>query len=159
MKLKEWQKTCVTLLKNQTDRKVLWIVDREGNSGKSWLCKYLYDTEDCNLLIGGSNRDVSYTFKNGVAEIVVFDFCRSYGNIPYRLIESLKNGFLFSEKYESKVIHFESPKVLICSNRYPDWDQLSKDRWEVHSVTSNDVTGVILSPVPFEKKNLELNID
>ena len=40
-KLFHWQYQCLTLIKEQGDREVLWIVDGEENSGKTFFGQYL----------------------------------------------------------------------------------------------------------------------
>ena len=45
VRLYPWQRVALTMVKHQNDRQILWIVDEEGNTGKTFLCKYLRDTE------------------------------------------------------------------------------------------------------------------
>jgi hypothetical protein len=70
---------------------------------------------------------------------IIFDMTRENSEqINYSTIESLKNGIVFSGKYESrlKVAH-GSTKVLVMINREPDLDKLSRDRWQTMHIEGN----------------------
>lgn len=41
MDLKEWQTEAMEMLEAQDDRKILFVVDIEGNQGKTYLSKYI----------------------------------------------------------------------------------------------------------------------
>lgn len=43
--LRPWQEECVKRIKNQDSRKILFVVDEQGNTGKSELCKWLMVNE------------------------------------------------------------------------------------------------------------------
>lgn len=68
-------------------------------------------------------------------KIVIFDVCRTSEDgaikVVYEVMESLKNGYLVSGKYDSCAITFEVPHVLIMSNYAPDRRALSADRWKI----------------------------
>ncbi len=53
------------------------------------------------------------------------------GNVSYQAIEDLKNGALFSTKYESGMCVFNSPHVVVFANMAPDLNKLSADRWNI----------------------------
>lgn len=62
-----------------------------------------------------------YANLNPKPKIVIFDFVKSEeGKINYKIIECIKNGMLQSTKYESTVIYFERPHILVMSNFMPD---------------------------------------
>ncbi len=42
--LKDWQKKCVEMLRNQDPRRILFVVDEVGGKGKSMLAKHLLST-------------------------------------------------------------------------------------------------------------------
>lgn len=143
-KLRPWQDIVITNLKKQGDRKVLWVVDPEGNAGKSWLTKYLYSTLNAFMCTGGKIADVAYAYNR--QEYVVFDFTRSREEyVMYDVIESFKNGYLFSAKYNSVNKVFPHCKVVCFSNFWPDRSKLSKDRWDVHRIIGP--TGMLM-PAP-----------
>lgn len=51
--------------------------------------------------------------------------------IQYDFLEELKNGYLFSPKYESKVKTFKTPHVVVFMNEHPDMEKLSNDRYSI----------------------------
>lgn len=128
--LRAWQKVVIRKLLSQNDRKVTWVYDPTGNIGKSWLAGYLVVNHHAFLVEGGKRADVAYAYDN--QEIVVFDYTRSQEEqVNYSLIESFKNGRIFSSKYESHLKIFKKAKVLCLSNFDPDRSKLSADRWQV----------------------------
>lgn len=128
--LRKWQKHAVEKLEKQDDRKILWIHDSQGNLGKSWLGNWLVANKNAFLVEGGKNADIAEAYD--YQKIVVFDYTRCQEErVNYAVIESFKNGRIFSPKYESKMKIFESCQVLCLSNFDPDREKLSADRWQV----------------------------
>lgn len=129
-KLRSWQKIVFKKLSEQTDRKITWVYDPVGNMGKSWLANYLVAQHGAFLVEGGKRGDVAYAYN--FEDIVVFDYTRSQEEqVNYSLIESFKNGRIFSSKYDSGLKLFSSCTVLCLSNFDPDRTKLSEDRWQV----------------------------
>ena len=127
--LQPWQRLARRLLLDQSDRTVLWIYDPLGDTGKSYLAKYLKATlPSCILLESGKKADLANAFSN--EEVVIFDYTRSMETtINYSILENFKNGYLFSPKYNSSVKQFKSCKVMCLANFVPDLSKLSQDRW------------------------------
>ena len=76
------------------------------------------------------------------ASIVVYDFTRYkpfHVDIKgiYSAIESIKNGCFFSPKYKSTSTITACPHILAFSNRFPDINALSRDRWVIYFITPN----------------------
>lgn len=131
IELNDKQKIMLDHLKKQDDRQVTWICDPKGKTGKTWLSKYLIatDPEDCIRFENGKTKDIAYAY-NG-QNTIIFDFSRTLdGRVNYSIIESLKNGMLFSGKYNSTSKIFEIPKIIILANFAPDFSALSEDRWD-----------------------------
>ena len=54
----------------------------------------------------------------------------------YTVLESIKDGCATASKFNSEVVRFKSPNVVVVfSNSTPDIQQLSKDRWKVYCIT------------------------
>lgn len=131
VKLEEWQEEAIDRLENQTDRQVLWVRDWKGNRGKTFLAKYIQANENAYYINGGRACDIAYGYN--YQEYVIFDFTRSQEDnktVNYSLIESFKNGLLFSPKYTSMTKVFKPPKIVCFSNFEPNVDMLSEDRWD-----------------------------
>ena len=56
----------------------------------------------------------------------------------YEVIESVKNGVVFSTKYESQMKVFKTPHVIIMANFAPDESKMSSDRWDIRYLTEDD---------------------
>lgn len=136
-KMRPWQSKCVESLLQQDDREVLWVFDLEGNMGKTWLSKHLLCHEGAMIVRNGKCADIAYAFN--FEQIIVFDFTRSIEQfINYQVIESFKDGLMFSPKYHSQTKVFKPCKVVCFANFKPDRSKLSKDRWNVITLTRND---------------------
>ena len=142
--LRNNQKEIVDLFDNDEDplfgRKVHWFFELEGNWGKSIVCKYLVDNREA-LIVQGKNNDILYAVQQYIQiqkkspKIVVFDCPRcNQGHVSFQAIESIKNGCLFSGKYEGGMLRFDSPHVIVFSNEHPAGDELSLDRWEIREL-------------------------
>lgn len=112
-----------------------------GNVGKSYFAKYLAVTHGALKLEPGKKMDLAYIFAQKPAKIVIFDLSRTTAPDPetrsspldviYSLMESLKNGYLISTKYDSRAVMFEVPHVVVFANFPPDRTKMSDDRWDI----------------------------
>lgn len=139
--LRPWQTKCLDKLNEQNDRHVLWVYDPEGNTGKSWLAKYLYATKDALYATSGKKADVAYMWDHLNQDLVVFDFSRTTEErVNYDTIESMKNGLIMSGKYESKVkSSSKTMKVVVFANWMPDLKAMSLDRWDIMELENNNI--------------------
>lgn len=143
--LRPWQAEVWEILSGPPDpRRVLWYWENQGNVGKSWMAKYLSVLRDALILEPGKKTDLSYIFSKNPTMIVIFDLNRTTAPEPgttsspmdvvYSLMESLKNGYLVSTKYESNTLHFPTPHVLVFANWEPDQSKMSSDRWFIKNI-------------------------
>lgn len=121
-------------------REIHWYWERTGGWGKSILCKYLVDQMGA-LVVQGASKDVlcgiaRWIEKNDEApRMVVFDIPRvNQGHVSYQAMEAIKNGCFFSGKYESGMVRFNSPHILVFANEPPERTKLSQDRWCVFAL-------------------------
>ena len=139
LELKDWQKIIMEDIKKKDDRKIIWVYDEKGNAGKTTFAKYLCKNYGA-LYVSGKSADIKYAIaqcleEDKEVEICIWDFPRSLENyVSYEAIEAVKNGIFFNSKYESGMCVFESPCVIIFSNFEPDYEKLSKDRWDVRKL-------------------------
>ena len=135
--LRQWQQVLYNDLERQVDpRKIIFIVDREGNSGKSWFCDYVKELkENVQILTPGKKTDMALAFCT-TTEILFLDAPRSKQSefIQYDFLEDIKNGRIFSSKYASKMKDFPSPHVVVMMNEDPDMNKLSNDRYDIRQV-------------------------
>nr|QKV51285.1 putative replication associated protein [Crucivirus sp.] len=134
------------------DRSIIWYVDPEGNQGKSWMCNYLMCVRNALVLGNAKSSDIAHIW-NG-EDIVVFDFSRSQeSHINYGIIEDIKNGRVFSPKYNGKVKIYMSPHIVCFSNFHPELSKMSQDRWDIR----NPQDGIIQVDIVQDPISNELN--
>lgn len=126
-------------------RELYWFYEKEGGWGKSTVALHLVDFCDA-ILMGGANNDilfamVEYLKAHGgeAPKTIVFDIPRVNGNsVSYSAIESIKNGVIFSPKYESGMVRFNRPHIIVFSNQYPETHKMSEDRWIIENLNKDD---------------------
>jgi hypothetical protein len=118
-------------------RVIYWFWETKGGYGKTTVCKYFVDQMGA-ILLGGACKDCLYGFAQYIEEhgeapdIVIFDIPRvNKGAISYQAIEAIKNGMIFSPKYESGMKRFNSPHVIVFSNDEPEYESFTDNRWRV----------------------------
>lgn len=144
-----WPSKIQEILESKPDkRNILWVFDGQGKNGKSDFAKLQVLRQKALLLSWDGARDIFYARKmEPHKSTILFDFTRSipkYVDIHelFSAIESLKNGLLFSSKYESGQLVTPSPHIIIFSNWLPpNPRQLSRDRWKIVRIgnTSKDL--------------------
>ncbi|KAH3874577.1 hypothetical protein DPMN_037823 [Dreissena polymorpha] len=113
--LRRWQRAAMKMVDIQTNRQILWIYEEKGNTGKTFFGQYLASLHGAIELENGATKDLAYAYSG--EPIVCFNFPRSQeGSINYHFLELLKDGCLFSSKYESRVKTFKPPKVVVFAN-------------------------------------------
>lgn len=136
---RKWQKKVLEICESKSEpRKIHWFWEDEGNTGKSFLARYIYNKYKCILAEGKKdnilNQTLMYQEKNDDEdpEIILVDIPRTIENkyVSYTVLEKLKDCLCYSGKYEGGVIQFiESPHIIVFSNEEPLWEKMSQDRW------------------------------
>lgn len=145
VKWHDWQQEILDIINGPVDkRKVYWYWSREGDIGKSFLARYISLKYD-SIIASGKTNDIfnqTLTWRNNHPRDlqlppVILDIPKSeYGRCNYASIEALKNGFLYSGKYEGGKVHGKSPHLIVFANREPKTDELSEDRWVIRDLSS-----------------------
>lgn len=142
--LKEWQLEINSLIEEEADdRTINWYYDFEGGQGKTTWCKGLcIERPNEVLYLSGKGTDVKYGVKTFIdneendLKVCIFDFTRTTENyISYEALEAIKNGLFYNSKYESEMVVFNAPHVIVFANFEPDVNKLSKDRWRIREIT------------------------
>lgn len=141
--LRPWQIEAVKKLEEQDDRKILFVVDREGNTGKTFLANWLEAVKQARVLSNMASADAKYLMESE-DQFVVFDLVRSsLDYVNYGCIEEIKNGCFTSTKNECRRKVYERVmKVVVFMNQYPDETKLSKDRWDIMDLDKEKVEGL-----------------
>jgi hypothetical protein len=85
----------------------------------------------------GKSTDIKHAFKG--QKVCIFDLSRSQEtHVNYEVIESIKNGVVFSPKYESRCAVYSIPHLIVFANFEPDKSKLSADRWDIRTISVED---------------------
>lgn len=140
VELRQWQSTLDNLVRpdgqfNHDDRRVFVVVDEQGNTGKSFMTRWWLSDIDikAQVLMVGRRDDLAHAI-DPQNELFIFDIPR--GELQFfqwSIVEQLKNGVVFSPKYQSgtKFLRKGSATVVVFTNEDPDRTKLSHDRWHV----------------------------
>lgn len=151
---RDWQQNLLDLVETEPDtRTIHWIYDPVGNNGKSFLVKYL-DIK-YNICLGtGKKEDIFHQIAKHYEEykaypkIVVVDIprCQDSQYISYGALEAIKNGHIFSGKYEGAKMRFLEPHVIVFSNDYPDITKFSDDRLKITQISKVETIKILVDP-------------
>lgn len=151
-----WQQDIyIKCLNEPNKRSIIWIYDPDGNNGKTALCKFLTVKANAISATSGSAKDIACILamcvKNGrnLNELTtfIFHYARTSEHISYKAIESVKDGYITSTKYESGTMVFNCPHCLVFSNELPEVDKLTHDRWEVYYIYEKTLRPLSLEQV------------
>lgn len=135
--LKAWQQQLKERLDaSPSDREIFFVVDEAGGEGKSFFAAYYQKHRKNTLLcLPGKKADMVYALASCgfVPEVILVDAPRSKQGeyIQYDFLEELKNGRIFNTKYESRMLQFPVPHVVVFMNEQPDMTKLSEDRYVI----------------------------
>lgn len=143
--LNDWQSIIYRMITlfEPNDRTVIWCYSEKGCVGKSAFCKYLIYKHNALFIDEGKKCDIMNScmkFDFNKSNIVCIDVPRDNITmdgkpaVSYKSIESIKNGMIYSGKYEGGYKLFNAPHIVVFSNLYPDISKLSKDRWCIFNV-------------------------
>lgn len=136
--LRPWQQKIKDMIQRKPDaRTIHWFFDSEGGAGKSSFAKYMYFHHKILTLTFGDAKDLLYvTAREKNLDAYMFDLSRtksaktSMSDI-YAALESIKNGYFISTKYETEVVCMATPHIIVFANCKPDFAAMSSDRWKV----------------------------
>ena len=142
--MKPWQKEItVKLTSTQPSyRDILWVWEPAGNTGKTYLAKYLHYFHGA-IITGGKSEDMKHAIArwNEITGhypvAIIIDLARSdkIFNSGYKAIEQIKNALFFSGKYESGMVaSCNPPHLVVFANVAPNFAAMSKDRWVVKAI-------------------------
>jgi len=131
-RLRIWQRNVMRMLMGQNSREILWVVDKKGDAGKTFLAYFLTILYGFQMLDGMiSARDLGPMLERNIKGIV-FDVCRSnHRFFDYGTLETLKNRYLVSSKYSGQTIWLPEIPVIVFANHHPNREYLSEDRWNI----------------------------
>lgn len=145
-----WQNNVLNMVAMPPEpRHIYWFWETKGNTGKTTLAKHIcLKYPKSALYLSGKGADIKYAVQQfiengGIPVIMLFDFPRSRAEyISYPILEELKNGIFFSNKYEAGMCITNIPHVICFSNSPPNLLMLSEDRWKIISISNEDSTNI-----------------
>lgn len=153
--LRVFQLRLLRALWAQRPRAVLWVVDRTGGKGKSYLARYLHFVYGFELFDGvTSAKDIAPMLNVSRLLGVIFDVTRTdASHFSYTTLEQVKNGYVCSGKYQGYIKRFDPPKVIVLANFEPERHQLTEDRWDIHIIDDADVQEAPEDTLLFTQEN------
>lgn len=142
---RDWQEQVLEIIQGPINKRTInWIWSRDGNLGKSYLAKYIGLKFNCIIASGKTNDIFNQVLKwreENPTETqlipVIVDVAKSeYSHVNYSALEQLKNGFLYSGKYEGGTFYSLSPHIVIFANSPPKTEEMSADRWNIIELNS-----------------------
>ena len=163
MNLRPWQEDALKMVETPSERKIIWIMGRRGNEGKTWFQCYMeayfgfHRVVRVDLRIKHAN--ICQVLKKrslGSIDIFLFNDARSVSGEEfnlYRILEDIKDGQATTSKYDNDNIRFKTPNtVMIFSNQYPKVQNLSSDRWQIYNANQDGLNDVTLQTVKMMKR-------
>lgn len=133
--LRDWQRELEQRLETEPDdRVILFVIDAEGNKGKSWFQRYMFTKapDKVQLLGTGKRDDIAYSIQESKS-IFLFNVPRGGMEfLQYTILEQLKDRCVYSPKYQSQTKLFRHKvHVVVFTNEEPDMEKMSADRYEL----------------------------
>lgn len=133
-------------IKTPDDRSIIWIQDKQGNSGKSKLVKYLcFNSDDIvKISFGTAGQLRSSVISIGPRKVYIVDIPRTLGDddsIPSLIssIEDIKNGYIVSSMYgKHQQLMMDPPHIIIFTNAPCPTAMMSEDRWQVYNISATN---------------------
>ena len=150
--LRPWQQSLSEHMK-PSDREIIWVIGKKGNEGKTWFQKYMESKYGWSKIICGINLKM----KGGsicqllrkrsllTTDIFLFDVgkAKTEEGINYDVLESIKNGWITADKYNSEQFRCHTPNtVVVFSNEKPDIKEAVKDRWKILQIKGDDLIDI-----------------
>ncbi|UOF78643.1 rep protein [Circoviridae sp.] len=125
-----------TISKEPDNRTINWFWSDEGGLGKTSTVAYVEHNYNNVCVANGKGADIKNSVISHLEEneldvlFITVPRCAE-GYVSYSVIEEIKDGLIYSGKYEGGFANIEHPHVVVISNFPPDTSKLSEDRWNI----------------------------
>lgn len=120
------------LSREANDREIIFVVDPDGNQGKTWFAKwYCARNPTAQYMESTKKADMAYSLKRDVTHLFVNCTRHQLDYLNYSFLEAVKDGMVFSGKYESCTKVIGPCHVVVMMNQEPDMSALSSDRYKI----------------------------
>lgn len=132
--LRPWQQKLFDIVKckEPEDRKIYWIYDELGNTGKTSFIKYcIFHLGHVKFTTCTKSADI-LTVADPNASAYLINFTRTTENFaPYMAVEQLSDGLISDGKLKKMAINMMTDPnlVMIFANWRPNYNTISADRW------------------------------
>lgn len=126
--------------KEPNNRTINWIWSENGGVGKTSTAAYIEKNYEGVCIVNGKGADIknsviTHINNENPLDILIVNVPRCNENhLSYAAIEEIKDGLIYSGKYEGGFANIEHPHVIIISNFHPELNKLSEDRWNIINV-------------------------
>lgn len=148
--LRGWQKELRTMVTNHKemmdDRHIICIVEETGCVGKSYFANWMGCHGYASVIPPMNDmKDImrcAYDITD-VCDINCFITDIPRGKAQKKLqdfycgIETVKDGYVYDDRYGFKFKWIDSPVIVVFSNTYPEQFMLSADRWLIFNIIDN----------------------
>jgi len=138
--LRPWQEDIVTILRKEPDDRIIhWVWEPLGCTGKTTFQKWLFHEFEGTVVLSGKAVDMKHNVTQYAAKNHNVPRSQDRDCLSWQGIEEIKDMFFFSPKYEGGMVCGAAPHVVIFSNQAPPQEKLSKDRWQIHRLSEQQL--------------------
>lgn len=143
--LHPWQQSLIDATKDYDDRCIHVVIDYVGNHGKSSLCKYMWYHHQAQPVPPMQKAEdlVQFVMSMPQSRTYLIDMPRAMKKRHlyefYSGIETIKNGMLYDKRYKGCFRYIDEPNIIVFTNSPPKLKYLSKDRWKLWTIQSNQL--------------------
>lgn len=138
-----WQEEIVASKDVWDTRQVYCVVNKSGNIGKSTLVAHCRSFKHARVLppVNDAKDLLRSVCDMPTSTMYLFDMPKAmnkerlYGF--FQAVETLKDGYAYDDRYHFKEKIFDCPIIWIFTNKFPDVNLLSRDRWRFFDVDEN----------------------
>lgn len=143
--LRKWQQTICDDAPVWTPRIINVVINTTGNIGKSILVSYMraHKIAQALPLVRNYKDLMRIVYCLPTATMYLIDMPRAIKQENmgefWAGVESIKDGYVYDDRYTFKEKHFDTPNVWVFTNTAPDPAMLSTDRWLLWEVVGEDL--------------------
>ena len=145
------------MVKEEPDtRTVHCIIDPNGGVGKSTLCDYLQYMGMGKALVPMASMEdlMQAVFNIGKQRCYLMDMPKGTPKDKlgplYAGIEKIKDGMAYDKRYSYKELLMMEPHFFVFTNKWPELNLLSPDRWKLYAVINKVLVRLRLPAVHTE---------
>lgn len=135
-----WQSAVISKMKIWDTRTINCVINPKGNIGKSILVGWVraYQLGRCLPPVNDYKDMLRMVCDLPTAKAYLIDMPKAIKKSKlggfYAAIETIKDGYAYDDRYSFKEKVFDCPQIWIFTNKLPDLDLLSRDRWKLWTV-------------------------